>query len=105
MTWTDRTYGTAKRFCVVYRRGGSNNFTWHRSLAMTMAEALTSSEGTNRMGYLAHVEDYDRSVRLGLPETYDAQHPVAMHGPRDGDRPSPFLKPCAVVGANTDLPV
>lgn len=80
------------KVCVVYRKGGTNNFTWHRSEALaTKDAALDLSESVNRSGYLAHVEDYDRSVAIGLPETYDAQHYVAAEGDQPGDRPSPFV--------------
>lgn len=45
--------------------------------------------------YCAELLDSFRDIsidvaRKATSKCYDAQHPVAMHGPRDGDRPSPF---------------
>ena len=56
--------------CVVYRTGGTENFGWHRSLAMSREEAQKARDVSERMGYAAHVENYERSLAIGLPETY-----------------------------------
>ncbi len=48
----------AKTYCVVYRMGGTENFSWHRSMTLpSQAAALDLSESVNRSGYLAHVEN------------------------------------------------
>ena len=57
--------------CVVYRTGGTKNFTWHRSIAMTSDEAIQVQRDMARMGYRSHIEHYARSVAIGLPETYE----------------------------------
>lgn len=59
-------------FCVVFRTGGTINFKWHRSLAMPKDEAEASAEATRRQGYVAHIEHYNLSLSVGLPETYEA---------------------------------
>jgi hypothetical protein len=59
-------------YCVVYRTGGTDNFQWHRSSAMLKAEAERSKRETERKGYKALVERYDRSINIGLPEGYTA---------------------------------
>lgn len=56
--------------CVIYRTGGTHNFQWHRSAAMSKAEAQKAQEATVRMGYPAHVESYPRSLAIGLPKTF-----------------------------------
>ena len=56
--------------CVIYRTGGTENFTWHRSVAMTSDEAIQVQRDLARMGYRAHIERYRRSLAVGLPETY-----------------------------------
>ena len=57
--------------CVVWRSGGTDNFQWHRSLSMTPDDATIARISCQRMGYPAHVEDYERSLSIGLPESYD----------------------------------
>jgi hypothetical protein len=60
-----------KTFCVIYRMGGTDYFTWHRSLAFATREAaFLACANVQHMGYLAHVEDYARSMAIGLPETF-----------------------------------
>lgn len=59
--------------CVVYRTGGTDNFKWHRSLAMSMEQAQKATEDTRRMGYAAILTPYVESVATGLPQTYDAK--------------------------------
>ena len=71
----------AKRFCVVYRKGGPDNFCWYRSIAFqTSSEALDVFDMVNRGGYPGHVEDYDHSMSIGLPETYAAH---SQRGPAE----------------------
>lgn len=59
-----------KLYCVIFRRGGTENFTWHRSLAMSEPEVLTAVDATRCAGYTCFVADYAQSVSIGLPETY-----------------------------------
>jgi len=59
-----------KLYCIVYRTGGTDNFKWHRSSAMTKAEAERAKRETERKGYKALITLYDRSINIGLPETY-----------------------------------
>jgi hypothetical protein len=58
-------------YCVVYRTGGTENYQWHRSVAMSEAEARQKREETERMGYRAMLVDYRLSMAIGLPEGYD----------------------------------
>ena len=57
--------------CVVYRTGGTDNFTWRRSVAMTPDEAIHVQRDMARMGYHSHIEFFARSMAVGLPETYE----------------------------------
>ena len=57
--------------CVVYRTGGTDNFTWHRSVAMTPDEAIQVQRDMELMGYRSHIEHYQRSLAVGLPDTYE----------------------------------
>ena len=57
--------------CVVYRTGGTETFIWHRSVAMSHDEAKRVQRDLARMGYRCHVEQYQRSINVGLPETYE----------------------------------
>lgn len=57
--------------CIVYRRGGSENFTWHRSIAMTRSEAIDAQAATEKMGYRCYIVNYNQSLAIGLPETYE----------------------------------
>lgn len=66
----EKSASRANSHCVVYRTGGTENFQWHRSLAMSYDEATNARDDAERMGYAAHVENYQRSVSIGLPETY-----------------------------------
>ena len=59
-------------FCVIYRTGGTRNFKWHRTLAMSRAQAELACEEARKMGYVAHIEHYNLSLSVGLPETYEA---------------------------------
>ena len=62
---------TANDFCVVYRVGGTDNFRWQRTLAMTEAEAVEAKRDIERGGRRAMVARYSQSVAIGLPETYE----------------------------------
>jgi hypothetical protein len=62
---------SANAYCVVYRRGGSANFSWHRSLPMSKEEAQQARANTERMGYKAMMVNYRLSMSVGLPETYE----------------------------------
>ena len=60
-----------RTYCVVYRTGGTDNFKWHRSLAWTNeADARAACYSTVKAGFKAHVEHYERSIAIGLPDTY-----------------------------------
>ena len=61
--------------CLIYRSGGTENFVWHRTLAMPYAEAIRKSRETARMGYPCHVELYASSIAIGLPTTYAPSFP------------------------------
>lgn len=58
-------------FCVVYRTGGTDNFKWVRTLAMSKNEANACKVSTEKMGYRAMVANYAQSIAIGLPETYE----------------------------------
>ena len=58
-------------YCVVYRTGGREMFTWRRSLAMSQAEAQATLANVQRQGYAAHIARYSQSIAIGLPETYE----------------------------------
>ena len=65
-----RIFGKAMTHCVIYRTGGTENFIWHRSVAMTSDEAIQVQRDLSQMGYRSHIERYQRSLAAGLPETY-----------------------------------
>lgn len=65
-------------FCVVYRTGGTQNFKWHRTLAMTRDEADGVFASTILAGYVAYYEDFYKSVSIGLPETFSPDFPLDM---------------------------
>mgnify|MGYP001607777856 CR=1 FL=1 len=48
--------------CVVYRTGGTEKFTWHRSIAMTADTAIQAQRDMAHMGYRSHIELYKRSL-------------------------------------------
>lgn len=58
--------------CIVYRTGGTENFQWQRSAAMSRDEAEKGKAEVERMGYKALVCNYQSSLAIGLPETFDA---------------------------------
>jgi len=58
-----------KLYCVVYRRGGTDNYSWHRSLAMTYDEALQARLDMVKAGHhCLYPVEYDKSVSIGLPD-------------------------------------
>lgn len=59
-----------KRYCVVYRTGGTDNFQWHRSASFTKAEAEAAYDAVKRFGRKCHIADYDLSMAIGLPDTF-----------------------------------
>lgn len=62
-----------KRFVTIYRMGGTVNFSWHRALpTMDRREADQQAADISRGGRAAFVADYDLSMAIGLPETFDA---------------------------------
>ena len=64
-----------KQWCVVYRAGDLAAFTWHRT-EPTPHESMAKTLRANllRAGYHAlWPQDYDRSMAIGLPETYSTE--------------------------------
>lgn len=66
----------AKRFVVVYRTGGTDNFAWYRTIAYCVCSIDRHLADIKRMGYHAFAEDARASYRFGLPETFDGSTPV-----------------------------
>lgn len=62
---------SATLYCVVFRTGGTENFRWHRSLPASHAAANTVYERTCHMGYRAYLVQYDMSLAIGLPDTFE----------------------------------
>ena len=60
-----------KAYCVVYRIGGTENFQWRRSLAMSKAEAEAAHAAEIIAGRAAYVADYRLSMEIGVPDTYE----------------------------------
>lgn len=58
-------------YCIVYRTGGTNNFQWHRSSAMSKADAQRAKKHNEKMGYKCYLVNYAQSVNIGLPTTYE----------------------------------
>jgi hypothetical protein len=57
---------------VIYRTGGTINYRWARTVAYaTKAEAELVAEAVRLAGYVAHVENFNLSMSVGLPETYE----------------------------------
>jgi hypothetical protein len=58
---------------VVYRTGGTVNFQWHRTDAYrTREDAERIASEIRRGGRRAMVVDYQASMSIGLPETFEA---------------------------------
>jgi hypothetical protein len=64
--------------CVIYRTGGTENFKWHRTLAMTPEDAWEGLRAVHHLGYAGHVENYFASLAVGLPETYSPDFPLVQ---------------------------
>ncbi len=62
--------------CVLYRTGGTQNFKWHRTLAITRDESPEALAAILAQGYPAHVENFLASIAIGLPETYSPDFPL-----------------------------
>lgn len=62
--------------CIVYRTGGTSNFKWHRTLAMTPDEAEQCFESVSHQGYACHIENFFSSIAVGLPETFSPDFPL-----------------------------
>ena len=63
---------SATTFCVIFRTGGTINYHWARTVAFTtQAEAELVAEAVRLAGYVAHVENFNLSMSVGLPETYE----------------------------------
>lgn len=60
-------------FYVIYRTGGTENYSWHRSVRMDRAHAEQVNRDMVRMGYRSLIERADRSDTVGLPETFEAR--------------------------------
>lgn len=79
-----------KTWCVVWRRGGTENFEWLRTLPMTREEADTAQAEVERGGRLAMVVDLALSLSVGLPETYGPTESTRywnrLHGLRNAPR-------------------
>jgi hypothetical protein len=58
----------ARQWCVVWRNGNPDSFTWERSDAMSREAADSSREAFERDGTRALVVDHAQSVSIGLPE-------------------------------------
>jgi hypothetical protein len=64
-----------KKYCVVYRTGGTERFQWHRTVAiLDFDDAVECMRNTMHMGFTCVVEDYDMSMAIGLPDTYDYKY-------------------------------
>jgi hypothetical protein len=62
-----------KTYCIVFRTGGTLNFKWRRSLPMSYDEAIIALSAEKKAGRInSMICDYDKSVSIGLPETFDA---------------------------------
>ena len=60
-----------KFYYVVYRTGGFQNATWHRTLAMSKDRAIQVCEEVKRAGRKAFIVEQDLSDAIGLPTGYD----------------------------------
>lgn len=55
-------------YTVVYRKGGTHNATWHRTVEFTrLADAHESVDELNRAGYKTHVQETRILDAIGLP--------------------------------------
>ena len=74
-----------KQYCVIYRRGGTENFEWIRlGPYLDHKYAIDVMDEIRRGRRPAMIEDYDLSASIGLPETYDANGRVLERGILNG---------------------
>lgn len=65
-------FSAGRLFCVVFRSGGPAACRWDRTLAMSRMSASARCAEVERGGRKALVVDYEQSLRLGLPQGWDA---------------------------------
>ena len=64
-----------ERYCVIYRTGGTENFKWHRTVALQdFDDAVECMRNTAHMGYVCMIENYEKSLAIGLPETFEYKY-------------------------------
>lgn len=60
------------QWTVVFRKGGTENFKWSRTLGLSSrVAAVTVAESLQRAGYACYVEDLGVSLAVGVPETFE----------------------------------
>lgn len=62
-------------YCVIYRTGGTVNFKWHRTLALTRGETMGVLHSIELLGYVCHLEEFFGSIAAGLPQVFDPEFP------------------------------
>jgi hypothetical protein len=62
----------SKMFVVVYRTGGTDNFKWTYTLAMSKSDAIIAAQDMRRGGYKCYVYAYEELLTIGVPDTYEA---------------------------------
>lgn len=64
---------------VYYRRGGTDNFSWHKVLEQfpSVQEAAAKAQGLTKVGYRALYEETALLNSIGLPETFAASEEVS----------------------------
>ncbi len=60
-----------KRYCTILRSGTPDNPSWHRSGFMSRESADSLADRLRKQGEYVLVEDYDASLRMGLPEGWE----------------------------------
>ena len=61
-----------KRYCVIYRTGGKDNYAWKRTLPVTeRTDAHSQADDIRKGGRKAIIEDFDASMSIGLPRGYN----------------------------------
>jgi hypothetical protein len=62
----------SKLFVAIFRTGGRESFSWNRALPVETRElAEKQAEEIRRGGRPCHVESLERSLAIGLPETFE----------------------------------
>lgn len=62
-----------KTYTVVYRTGGTHNFSWKKSVPyQSYASAAACKNDIERGGRKALIFDTKQLEKVGLPETYEA---------------------------------